>query len=220
MTEVEWLASNDPEALLSYHLRGAASDRKLRLFAVACCRRIWHLLVDPRSQAAVEVAEQFADNIATAAQLERAYESAEVAHHEAFTAKGKERASLEWAAQYAADRVPFFAARRASRFARVAAAIALNSNTENEAQANLLREIFVNEFRPVTIDPIWRTWNDGTVTKLASTIYADRAFDRLPILADALEDAGCDNTDLLAHCRGQGPHVRGCWAVDFLLGKG
>jgi hypothetical protein len=79
-----------------------------------------------------------------------------------------------------------------------------------------LRDIVGNPFRPVAIDPAWRT---STVVGLATAIYAERAFDRLPILADALEDAGCDQLDLLAHCRSDGPHVRGCWAVDLVLGK-
>ena len=74
-------------------------------------------------------------------------------------------------------------------------------------------------FRLATLAPEWAAWNDATVVKLAQGIYDDRAFERLPVLADALEDAGCDNADILAHCRGPGPHVRGCWVVDLLLGK-
>jgi hypothetical protein len=80
-----------------------------------------------------------------------------------------------------------------------------------------VRDIFGNPFRPVTADPQWLT---PTVVTLAQTIYADRAFDRLPILADALEDAGCDEADILTHCRADEPHVRGCWVVDLVLGKG
>jgi hypothetical protein len=213
MTEAEWLTSTDPESMLSYHLRGVTSDRRLRLFAVACCRRIWHLFSDPRSRTAVEVAEKYADGSATEVELDRAYEEADGAHKAAFAAKGKGAACLEWAAQFAADRVAFFAARRASGFAR--------RWTENggAAQADLLREMVMNEFRPVTVDPLWLAWNDAAIPRLAGGIYHDRAFDRLPVLADALEDAGCDNADMLAHCRGPGPHVRGCWVVDLLLGK-
>jgi hypothetical protein len=85
-----------------------------------------------------------------------------------------------------------------------------------EADVALLRDIFGNPFRPVAVDPSWRT---SAAVALADGIYADRAFDRLPVLADALEDAGCDSGDVLAHCRSGGPHVRGCWAVDLLLGK-
>lgn len=73
-----------------------------------------------------------------------------------------------------------------------------------------------NPFRPVAFAPSWRT---ETAVVLASGIYAERAFDRLPILADALEEAGCDHPDVLSHCRGPGPHVRGCWVVDGVLGK-
>lgn len=72
------------------------------------------------------------------------------------------------------------------------------------------------EHRIPTPEPRWRS---ETVLALAAGIYAEGAFDRLPILADALEEAGCDNTDILAHCRGPGPHVRGCWVVDLILGK-
>ncbi len=83
-------------------------------------------------------------------------------------------------------------------------------------QANLLRDIFGNPFHPVALDPAWRT---EAVVALARAVYDDRAFDRLPVLADALEDAGCADADVLAHCRGDGPHVRGCWVVDLILGK-
>src|SRR5207244_10594160 len=90
---------------------------------------------------------------------------------------------------------------------------------EEIAQANLLRHVLGNPFRRVSIAPAWLVWNDGTIPKLAQTIYDERAFDRLPILADALEDAGCDDAEILAHCRGPGPHVRGCYVLDLLLGK-
>jgi hypothetical protein len=87
---------------------------------------------------------------------------------------------------------------------------------ESAAHLQLLREIVGNPFRPVAFDPAWRS---PTVAALAGAIYDERAFDRLPILADALEEAGCDHPDVLAHCRGDGPHVRGCWVVDLVLGK-
>ncbi len=81
---------------------------------------------------------------------------------------------------------------------------------------NQFRDVTGNPFRPVAVDPAWRT---ATAVGIAQAIYDDRAFDRLPILADALQDAGCENADILAHCRGDGPHVRGCWVVDLVLGK-
>jgi hypothetical protein len=81
----------------------------------------------------------------------------------------------------------------------------------------LLREVLGNPFRPVTPN---RAWQTPAVQGLASGILNDNAFDRMPVLADALEEAGCDNADILSHCRSEGPHVEGCWAIDLLLGKG
>ena len=92
-------------------------------------------------------------------------------------------------------------------------------DAESGAQASLLRDIFGNPFRPVAIDPAWLALDNGAIVKIAQRIYEERAFADLPILADALEEAGCTNAELLAHCRHPGPHVRGCWAVDLLLGK-
>ena len=91
---------------------------------------------------------------------------------------------------------------------------------EKRYQIQLLHDIFGNPFQPTTtINSTWLHWNDGTAVKIAQTIYDERAFDRMPILADALEDAGCNNADILDHCRQPGEHVRGCWIIDALLGK-
>jgi hypothetical protein len=86
-------------------------------------------------------------------------------------------------------------------------------------QCKALRDIFGNPFRPAPgPDPTWLASNGGTVAVLAQSIYDQRAFDRLPLLADALEEAGCGDLALLEHLRGPGIHVRGCWAVDLILG--
>jgi hypothetical protein len=84
---------------------------------------------------------------------------------------------------------------------------------------HFIREVFCNPVRTLTVDPAWLTWGDGIVVRLARAAYDERRFDDLPILADALEDAGCADAELLGHLRGPGPHVRGCWAVTLLLGK-
>jgi hypothetical protein len=89
---------------------------------------------------------------------------------------------------------------------------------ESIAHCDIIRDIFGNPFRPVIIDSSWLTWNGGTIRQLAESIYTERAFDRIPILADALEDANCTDTAILYHLRGPGPHIRGCWVVDLLLG--
>lgn len=91
--------------------------------------------------------------------------------------------------------------------------------SERPKQLHLFRDVFCNPLRPVSLKRTWLTWNDRTVVKLAQFVYEDRAFDKMGLLADALEDAGCTDADILTHCRGAGPHVRGCWVVDLLLGK-
>ena len=218
MTEAEWLDCTYPPRMLEF-LHGKVSDRKLRLFACACCRRIWHLLIDERSRKAVELAERFADGLATrqdlaavtdpesvvfkATQPTRAYDATDARRVAARIAEsGVEDAFSD--ANYDHDEYLKGVAAR---------------DVERIIQARLLRCCFGNPFRSVPFDPSWIAWNDGTIRKLAQLIYDDRAFDRLPLLADALEDAGCTDADILGHCRGGGEHVRGCWVVDLLLGK-
>jgi hypothetical protein len=89
-------------------------------------------------------------------------------------------------------------------------------DSEQRAQANIMRDVFVNPFRPVSFVPECRTSN---VVSLARGMYESRDFAAMPILGDALQDAGCEQPEILDHCRGGGPHVRGCWVVDLILGK-
>jgi hypothetical protein len=225
MTEAEWLAATDPEPMLAFH-RGKASDRKLRLFAVACCRRILHLFTEHlRFGEAVEVAERSADPPVSTVDLDMvcggAAEAFRVANNldpdEPGLATGETWGKLAWGYHAA-----FNASSRhlsADRIFDVAEGAAMSTTSfppEREFQTMLLRDIFGNPFRPVSLDPSWRT---STVVSLGEGIYADRAFDRMPILADALQDAGCDSEEVLDHCRGGGVHVRGCFVIDLLLGK-
>jgi hypothetical protein len=230
MTEAKWLKDRFVASML-YCLRdcGMSSDRKLRLFAVACCRRVWHLLEDERSRKAVEVGERHADGLASAEELDRADRDAMRALDEISTARGYDvrvvlrkapftfprgaPAAIRWACSAA-----WTATEEAERAAWTAEGVA--NGKELAANCDLLRCIFGNPFHPQpTLNPSILGWNNGTMVKLARAIYDERAFDRLPILADALEDAGCDNAAILAHCRQPGEHVRGCWVVDLLLGK-
>jgi hypothetical protein len=210
MTEAEWLACTDPRLMLEF-VRSKASERKLRLFACACCRRIWRLLRCKALRMAVEVSEQRADGLVLAGQL------AKVAHAIKHVWPGNGDFTLESYPQIAA----LFCAGKGKRELRsVAFYVAMGSGRgEKKKQIRLLHDIFGNPFHATTCDPSWLTWEDGTIPKLAQGIYDDRAFDRLPVLADALEDAGCTNADLMTHLRNSGPHVRGCWAVDLLTGR-
>jgi hypothetical protein len=208
VTEAEWLGSADTKRMLYRLTRRAANPRRLRLFACALGRRLWHRLEDEASRRAVEVGERFADGRATAAELLAA---STAACRAAPRARGTRAA---YAAANAADASAVQAAHAASCQAAM-------GGFYYARQAMLVRCVFGNPFRPApAVAPAWLAWNEGTVRKLAQAIYDERAFDRLPVLADALEDAGCTDAAVLDHCRCGGEHVRGCWAVDRLLGKG
>jgi hypothetical protein len=222
-------------------LKGKVNDRKLRLFAVACCHQVWHLL-DEHSRTAVEVVEQ---NVDGPSKLET-WAVAEMG-----LCLGDQRGSrtmmmalppwwlvvvtlltgqaenvtrlvarIAWSVHAKANDT--HAALRAPpgdevRAARAAWATAQKAKTQEKAfQCGLLREISGNPFRPLSNDPSRRT---PKVARLAQSIYDDRAFDRMPVLADALEEAGCTDQPILDHCRGPGPHARGCWVVDLLIAK-
>ena len=225
MTEAQWLACTDPGPMLEF-LGGKASDRKLRLFAAACCRRVEFLLRDWGAREALAVVERLADGLATDEERSDARGAAQQAT----------QSQAHPMALRAASAVYWAAARSAMEAARNARQQAIDSVYWLEGdsagsdytsvrwrveagQVELLRDIIGNPFRPIASPAPWLSWNDGTIAALAQAIYDERAFDRLPILADALEDAGCDNADLLAHCREPGEHVRGCWVIDLLLGK-
>jgi hypothetical protein len=201
MTEQEWLQAADPQPMLEF-LWGRASDRKLRLFGVACCRRVWGRLVEEASRRAVTTAEDYADGLASDAELDEA------------------RLRAGWAEKWsgqpeAADAAAWTASREAGLLWVVTAA----RRTASVSQAALLRDILGNPFRPVTLDPAWLTWHDSLLVSMARRMYESRDFTDMPVLADALEEAGCQDQNILGHCRSGGGHVRGCWVVDLLLGK-
>jgi hypothetical protein len=214
MTEAEWLAGVEPAPLLE-HLEGHVSDRKYRLLVCACCRAIWPWLNDPRSREAVETSERFADGEADAGELEQF--------------RGRAWQAVKDLGLYHPLRIVPEAAAVAARFlsretgpARwmaLAAAAAFLGKPQNERLCGLIRELFGNPFRPPEVHPAWLAWQDGTVPRLARAVYDGRSFADLPLLADALEEAGCTDAALLGHCRVPADHVRGCWALDLLLDK-
>jgi hypothetical protein len=221
MNEAEWLAAKSVVPLRDWCGQGRKRDlRKERLFACACCRRFWDHLRDERSRAAIEAAEQFADGLidrkARGAALLEATRASRAAHAAGGTRFGVVHL-LEDAVQCLLslhrDDVFFVAANRLlNQPARLRLGTAQSEDLE---QANLLRDVFGNPFRPVALSPGWRT---DTVVALARQMYDSRDFSAMPILADALQDAGCDNHAVLSHCHGRGAHVRGCWVVDGALG--
>ena len=102
---------------------------------------------------------------------------------------------------------------------RDAPMVVAHLNNDHSVALSFIADILGNPFRPVTINPALLTWHDGLLVWMAKRMYDSHDFTDIPILADALEEAGCTNADILAHCRQPGEHVRGCWAVDLLLGK-
>jgi hypothetical protein len=213
MTEAEWLACTDLEAMLeSLQASGKAGDRKLRLFAVACCRGFWHLLDDAWTRNVVEVSEGFADGEAALRELGSLNAVANQA------ARSSDNPALAWAVAELTASNPWHAILRLIRYCVQA---------KSTVPKIVLVDLFGNPFRPVALNPTWLSWNDGTVAKLAQAAYDERLLPsgqldsaRLAVLADAAEEAGCTDADLLGHLRGPAPHVRGCFAVDLLLGKG
>jgi hypothetical protein len=177
-----------------------AGERKLWLFNAACARRMWARLDEPH-RLAVEAAERCVDGT----------ESRDAAIAAALAA---------WRSNIIVSTGSQLSPRMAAYMGRSPYAFCLHRLGDNLAMhAALLRDILGNPFRPSALDPAWLAWNGGTVAKLAAAIYDERRFADLPILADALEDAGCADAGILAHCRGGGEHVRGCWAVDRLTGR-
>jgi hypothetical protein len=222
MTEEQWLSCSDPQPMLEF-LRGRVGDRKQRLFACACCHRVWDSLADPKSRSAVGVAERYADGVASREELAAAERAAEAVAfaaartreelppdvtQAALAAVGEQADATIWAAWAASEATPA-------------------PREERRQQCDLVRDLFgPSPFRRVTVDPAWLAWNAGTVRRLAEAAYEQRALPdgtldtaRLAVLADALEEAGCGDAELLGHLRGPGPHYRGCFAVDAILDR-
>lgn len=206
-----WLTSSDPEAL--WKSLPAISDRKARLWGAACCR----LLVAPTTRTQryeqfrnwlsapgwppiIEAAEEYADGVIDRATLRQ-------------TRKG-----IVSGGPHDVFRI----VSGVTRFSSTAAFWTVNSNSgkfgapSRDEMCGLMRDVLGNPFRPVVFELSWRTTD---AVGLARAMYDSRNFSAMPILADALEDAGCDSGEVLAHCRGDGPHVRGCWVVDLVLTK-
>jgi len=208
MTEAEWMVAADPHLVLTF-LREKATDRKLRLFSCACCRNVPHLMPDSRSQLALNVAERVADGLADEREWDNAIRML----------RGLPPDHTQWTLFPDA----FIAAERGASFTAAAVHSATKPQrrygarrAEKATQVSFLRDIFGNPFRPVAINPERLS---STVVALARGMYESRDFGAMPILADALQDAGCDSDDILDHCRGPGLHVRGCWVVDLVLGR-
>jgi hypothetical protein len=273
-----WDRCTDPVAMLR-SLRAPRWQRKLRLFACACCRHAWDLR-PAYDQLLVALVEQWADGRLTLEEVRQRLNAHDpqvsgvswdrsgtwLHLQEGLRGEHPEQVDDEDLRELEAERLwfpeilllpdacrsarmtgqgmrrlkewgislePFKSRRKPVKsddleawnagWDEVAAAwvAAREDAGETEAawQVAVLHDLFDLRFGSVFVDPVWLAWNSGTVRQLAEAIYQSRTFETLPVLADALEDAGCSSVELLAHLRGAGPHVPGCWAVDVLLGK-
>jgi hypothetical protein len=209
VTESDWLSCTAPWKMVHY-TRKRSSDRKRRLVLCACCRRLWRSRTVPwmtePCRRAIEVAERFADGLAGPDELAEACRAADSARG----GNGARGIDVD------ARRMTADACRPT-----VEAAPALSG--EQDWVIGLMRDVFGNPFRLVAVEPGWRTQTVLALAQAASEVRVlpegllDTA--RLVILADALEEAGCDNSDLLLHLRSPGQHVRGCWGLDLILGR-
>jgi hypothetical protein len=213
MTEAEWVACTDPGPMLEF-LRGRATDRKLRLFTAACCRRFWSWLDSYRVeelQRAIELVERLVEKQAT---------------DDECMATRADLASRTLSDQTIAIVCALAPDIRATVVGGANAALSAVCyreelrDQERRTQVALLHDIFGPvPFWPVTVQPYVLAWNDRLVPRLAQAIYDERRWGDMPLLGDALLDAGCADDEVLAHCRAGWEHVRGCWVVDLCLGR-
>ena len=237
MTEAEWSVCEDPRRMFDYMI-DRTGIRKLMLWGCACCERIPEVETTPCLIEVLRLAESVAEG--------RTHREALVVPAQALQdAREKQPNSpvqlLYSGVSCVTCRVEFRKLLYKVGLNKLAFAVAWQAvpevevdmeegiwglpdnerfqkvcREEHHAQATLARDIFGNPFDMAGVKPCWQS---TAATSIARGIYHDRAFERMPVLADALQDAGCENEAILNHCRGSGPHVRGCWVVDQLLGK-
>lgn len=227
MTASEWWECNDPHPMLEL-VGTRLTERKRRLLIVGQCRYVWDLLAEC-GRASVEVAERFADGLATPQALEHARWDADnnsvyedMQHQQAQADRCLPRSSeaedqefLRYI-EYRSDRLCAAMRAHATTFPEPTMSELVG---DFQTSVLLLRDLLGNPFQHSSLDPAWLAWDGGVIPKLAQGIYDERRFEDLPVLADALEEAGCTDPDILNHCRSPETHVRGCWVVDLILGK-
>ena len=222
MTEEEWINETSPGTLVEAvrrrtRFRNEVTARKSRLAACAILRLVIPHTTETSWMEPIEVAELYADGRARFAEIVKAIESSTET-----ILGGSTWCTSHTALQCLTQADPLDSAYRAGTEADRFLELTPEGRTEDKASmlrtdtAHILHDLFGNPFRPVAFDPNWRT---STVVSIAQGVYETRDFAPMPILADALQDAGCEHADILDHCRGAGPHVRGCWVVDLVLGK-
>jgi len=243
MTETEWLACTDPQPMLEFLLRShvvpatemrtvaamamrrrSGWGRKFRLYACGWSRRFWDKIEDQRLRNGLDITEQYTDGLTSDTTFRMAKRQAGAAYNAAIASEGQDGWGTN-VSSFVLDIMslrflpgwnPHMDTERGLRFPEAERTF----QELSRYHCCLLRDLFGPlPFRSISIATGLLAWNEFTVAKLAQDIYNHHRFDDLPILADALEEAGCQEADILAHCRGPVPHARGCWVVDLILGK-
>lgn len=211
MTEDEWLSCEDFSKLFEHLKSETIAHRKYRLFLTACCRIFLpDLLTNERTYRLIDMAERYADGSLGREELDRAKRVALAAVRDDYPLLDAAIRGISHGLPHrqAVD-FPFFCLNSwdTSNF---------NPPTASQQRrlCDMIRDIF--PFHPITPDPSWLT---STVVSLSQQMYDSRDFSTMPIMADALQDAGCDNPTILEHCRQPGSHVKGCYVVDLCLEK-
>jgi len=246
VTEKEWLTAREPDDLLEF-LRERASDRQFRLFICACCRRFLPLMPKKPEydvklcEKYIVHGEKFAEELITWPKLQESFHEMEFVDvsHDGYLAAYAARMAIDrdiagstrpmlrgrnliahpasTGAQYSRTVVGrLLATSKTAKGTTPTSKKRMATVAEKRYQIDILHDIFGNPFQPIAFDPSWQT---STAISLALQVYESRDFSLMPILADALQDAGCDNSEVLNHCSGTGPHVRGCWVINRLRAK-
>jgi hypothetical protein len=203
--------------LLEGQLAAGQIDRKWRLFLCACARRAVQASGTVGAESLLAIPERFADGEVDAELLSHARDrlQARLPSHGHPIELADHAIAAACGTTYPSRTTQLFSA--TCQNLDCAAYAAGDEDLGWTAQAAVMKDIFGNPFRPVGFDPGWRT---STAVALAKGMYESRDFSPMPILADALQDAGCDSDDILNHCRdATAAHIRGCWVVDLVLGK-
>ena len=218
MTDSEWLAFQDDLGMLEV-VRPHASERKMRLIAVACCRHLRLMLNDQVAAGAIDgvivAVERFAEGLGTKASIKRGRQAVRMVRHGLPVVVGV--ASPTWNALWLTE-----IAASENAYGSVIpeinrlAGMGLIGDQERPPTCDLIRCVIGHPSRP---NPTNRPWCTSEVLSLARSIDDHRSFELMAMLAQALVEAGCDDSGMLSHCRTQADHVQGCWVVDAVLGK-
>ena len=224
MTEQDWLTTTHPYDLT--HHKACRSARKRRLFSCAIARHVLFLIPDDRYQQAIDFAERYADGAATEEEMRATRRRMNKIYGQ--RQFGEPGNYATGAIMATLDKEAVLTVHGWESAASAQAALARpdwdrGRDAEMAVACAYARDVFANPFRPLTLD---RAWLTTSVLALAQTAYEERQLPAgtldptsLAILADALQEAGCDHQHILTHCRQPTPHVRGCWMLDLLLGK-